>query len=189
MLVCATLKTIFVIVVSLDSRGAPPRSSFGPASLILAFLRQDPVDGAQLAGTWGTRETFVAVVTTNLPWILTLFKALFRPLFGALGLGSSQKSHTVPPGFRTIGGGGGSSRGRKLGGPPSANPITANLSFTESEEQMVKDVKMQDMKVSATRSSDTQPSQGITVRNEFEITEDRSSHHGEHQVQRVPDTW
>ncbi|KAJ4293830.1 hypothetical protein N0V88_005343 [Collariella sp. IMI 366227] len=40
-LVCATLKTVFIIV--------------------------DEVHGAALAGAWGTREAFVAVATTNLP--------------------------------------------------------------------------------------------------------------------------
>jgi len=54
-LVCALLKSIFVLV--------------------------DPTNGAQLAGEWGTREAFVAVFTTNLPMIFPLFKNWAKSLF------------------------------------------------------------------------------------------------------------
>lgn len=37
-------------------------------------LRQDPVNGAQRAGSWACRETFVAVVIGNLPMIYPLFR-------------------------------------------------------------------------------------------------------------------
>ncbi|KAK1707525.1 LOW QUALITY PROTEIN: uncharacterized protein BDZ83DRAFT_724580 [Colletotrichum acutatum] len=101
-LVCATLKSIFVLV--------------------------DPVNGAQLAGTWGTRETFVAVVTTNLPMIFPLIRTYLKPLWPNVLRSSknTKKAYKTPSGFRTIGGGHGDSSRRT--GPPSANPPTTSLS-------------------------------------------------------------
>ena len=46
---------------------------------------QDPVNGAQLAGSWAVRETFIAVVTTNLPMVYPLFYN------GLLGRGSTPR--------------------------------------------------------------------------------------------------
>ncbi|KPM36929.1 hypothetical protein AK830_g9632 [Neonectria ditissima] len=153
-LVCATLKSVFVLV--------------------------DPVNGAQLAGSWGTREAFVAVITTNLPILFPLFRTWLTPMFGTM-MRSSQKTYNTPSGFRTIGGGGGEqSRSRR--GPPTANPITANMSFNGSEERMVDDVKMQNFKVSSRPVSDHQaPAAGIVVSNQVEVTrEDRSSQNSDH---------
>lgn len=112
-LVCAIMKSVFVLV--------------------------DPVHGAQLAGAWGTRETFVAVITTNLPVLFPLFRIWLTPFLGSV-LRSSQKTYQTPSGFRTIGGGGGGGRSRSQSrrGPPTANPISANLSFNDSEERIVK---------------------------------------------------
>ncbi|KAJ2893054.1 hypothetical protein MKZ38_009074 [Zalerion maritima] len=174
-LVCAILKSVFVLV--------------------------DPVHGAQLAGEWGTREAFVAVVTTNLPMIFPLLRIWLGPLIPSV-LRSSQKAYIkTPTGFRTIGGGGGggnpsySGRNRR-GGPPSANPITANMTFTESEERMMNDVKMQDMKTggATTTTNSEHTSIGIVVSHEVDIrTEDigSSNHDGaEHQPrQREREPW
>ncbi|KAL2176939.1 uncharacterized protein P884DRAFT_184018, partial [Thermothelomyces heterothallicus CBS 202.75] len=38
----------------------------------------DPINGAQKAGSWAVRETFVAVVTSNLPMISSLIARCFR---------------------------------------------------------------------------------------------------------------
>ncbi|KAH6972115.1 hypothetical protein BKA56DRAFT_593736 [Ilyonectria sp. MPI-CAGE-AT-0026] len=161
-LVCATLKSIFVLV--------------------------DPVNGAALAGAWGTREAFVAVITTNLPLLFPLLRAWFTPLFGSM-LRSSQKTYQTPSGFRTIGGGGGDGQSRRNRKPPTANPITANITLNDSEERIVTDVKMQPLKVSSTPVSADYPSNGIVVSNEVEVAhEDRSSHHSEH-AQRVREIW
>ncbi|KAF6806947.1 hypothetical protein CSOJ01_08521 [Colletotrichum sojae] len=161
-LVCATLKSIFVLV--------------------------DPVNGAQLAGTWGTRETFVAVVTTNLPMIFPLIRTWLQPLWPS-ALSSSKKAYQTPSGFRTIGGGGGNGNSRshdRRTGPPSANPITANMTFTESEERIMLDVKMQDMKNSTSPAPGSKPPNGIVVSNEIEVTmEDRTSQFGEQKPQRT----
>ncbi|EWG49071.1 hypothetical protein FVEG_08689 [Fusarium verticillioides 7600] len=113
-LVCATLKSVFVLV--------------------------DPVHGAELAGSWGTREAFVAVMTTNLPILFPLFRVWLTPIFGSVLRSSHKTSYKYPSGFQTIGGGGrsGKSNDPSRRGPPTANPISANMSFNNSEERIVK---------------------------------------------------
>jgi hypothetical protein len=105
---------------------------------------QDPVNGAQQAGSWACRETFVAVVTSNLPMIFPLLRRFFAPLLGTIRSFSSKLSG---------GGGGGYSSGlshrsagehfrledknpRRGQGPRTANPIT-NFTFSESEERII----------------------------------------------------
>ncbi|KAL0941655.1 uncharacterized protein CTRU02_204418 [Colletotrichum truncatum] len=163
-LVCATLKSIFVLV--------------------------DPVNGAQLAGTWGTRETFVAVVTTNLPMIFPLIRTWLKPMWPSI-LRSSKKAYTTPSGFQTIGGGNGQSRSRdRRTAPSSANPLTANSAFTESEERIMNDVKMQNIKNLAWPTLGSRPHNGIVVSNEVEITtEDRTSQFGGQRPQRAHEAW
>ncbi|KAM0233907.1 hypothetical protein ACHAPO_006778 [Fusarium lateritium] len=113
-LVCATLKSVFVLV--------------------------DPIHGAQLAGVWGTREAFVAVMTTNLPILFPLFRIWLTPVFGSILRSSHKTSYQYPTGFQTIGGGGrsGKSSGPSRRGPPTVNPISGNMSFNNSEERIVK---------------------------------------------------
>lgn len=106
---------------------------------------QDTENGAQLAGSWAVRETFIAVVTTNLPMTLPLLKEIFVPLFGSIlgSMRSTQKfGEMTPKGFITFGGSSKSWRGR---GPPTANPIT-DFTINESEERMVGSIRMQDLK-------------------------------------------
>ncbi|KAJ4172542.1 hypothetical protein NW754_002743 [Fusarium falciforme] len=143
-LVCAILKSVFVLV--------------------------DPVHGAQLAGAWGTRETFVAVITTNLPVLFPLFRIWLTPFFGSV-LRSSQKTYQTPSGFRTIGGGGGRSRSQSRRGPPTANPISANLSFNDSEERIVKGEAhtLREFPSPDSSSNNNNPFNGIVVSNIVEI--------------------
>ncbi|RTE81283.1 hypothetical protein BHE90_004241 [Fusarium euwallaceae] len=142
-LVCAIMKSVFVLV--------------------------DPVHGAQLAGAWGTRETFVAVITTNLPLLFPLFRIWLTPFFGSV-LRSSQKTYSAPSGFRTIGGGGGGGRSRSQSrrGPPTANPISANLSFNDSEERIVKG-EAHTLREFPSPDSNNNPFNGIVVSNIVEI--------------------
>ncbi|KAI2627578.1 hypothetical protein GGR54DRAFT_652420 [Hypoxylon sp. NC1633] len=118
------------------------------AILRCALIVTDPVNGAQLAGSWAVRETFVAVVTTNLPMVFPLIKVWLGPVFGSLmsTVRSQQKltDKESKSDLRTFGGGSHQSW-RRRGGPPTANPIT-NITFNESEERMVDEVKMQDLK-------------------------------------------
>lgn len=46
----------------------------------LSNIFQDPVNGAQLAGSWAVRETFVAVLVTNLPMLFPSLKKWVVPL-------------------------------------------------------------------------------------------------------------
>ncbi|KAB8074039.1 hypothetical protein BDV29DRAFT_127641 [Aspergillus leporis] len=156
-LICAILKSVFVLV--------------------------DPLNGAQLAGAWGTRETFVAVITTNLPMIFHLFRSWLVRVFGSAF--QSSQTYKTPNGFRSIGGGGSESYSRNRRGPYSANTTTVNQTFSESEERMVGDVKMQSLKAYPA------PATGIVVSNQIEVThEDRSSHNSApHAQQRVRETW
>ncbi|KAF4964559.1 hypothetical protein FSARC_7518 [Fusarium sarcochroum] len=104
------------------------------------FVLVDPVNGAQVAGAWGTREAFVAVMTTNLPILFPLFRVWLTPIFGSVLRSSQKTSYQYPSAFQTIGGGGRSGRSNDPSrrGPPTANPMSANLSFNGSEEHIVK---------------------------------------------------
>ncbi|KAK4112829.1 hypothetical protein N656DRAFT_77915 [Canariomyces notabilis] len=182
-LVCATLKTVFVIV--------------------------DDVNGAELAGAWGTREAFVAVVTTNLPMVFPLFRTWLKPLIGSSAR-TTDKLRT-PDGFRSIGGGGGpggsESRSNRRRGPHTSsskgvNPLT-NVSFTESEERIVNEIKLQSMRsgagtatvtaaggaVSTTAQDGQKETKGIVVTTDFDISEDRSSQHNELNATRIHEPW
>ncbi len=120
--------------------------------------------------------------------IYPLLKIWLRPVFGTT-LQSSQKSYKTPVGFRTIGGGRSDHQSLNRHGPSNASGIT-NM-FNESEEQIVEDVKMQNMKDYAAAVSGGKPSKGSMASTEVEVTaEDRGSPNGEHQhVQRVHETW
>ncbi len=122
--------------------------------------------------------------------IFPLFKSWLTPLFGS-ALSSSNKAYKTPTGFQTIGGGGGNSHSRNRRGPPSANPITVNMTFSESEERMVDGVKMQTLGYSTASSSGNHgPPGSIVVSKQVDITtEDRSSHNGEQNPQQVRDAW
>ncbi|KAK0762928.1 hypothetical protein N5P37_004454 [Trichoderma harzianum] len=116
------------------------------ATLRCALIVLDTANGAQLAGSWAVRETFVAVVTSNLPMLVPLLKTLLGPLIGSIlsSRRSTQKlEDATPKDLVTFGGSSKSWRGR---GPPTANPIT-NFTMNESEEHIVENVNMQDLKV------------------------------------------
>ncbi|KAK5662337.1 hypothetical protein OQA88_8244 [Cercophora sp. LCS_1] len=153
-LVCATLKTVFVII--------------------------DEVNGAELAGAWGTREAFVAVVTTNLPMVFPLFKTWLRPLLGSSQRTTDKNYKTPSAGFRTIGGGGGdeSSRSRRRTHAGTTNILT-NISFTESEERIMNEIKLQNKKAG---------DKSIVVMSEFEVVEGRNvAEHPDNTSQRTAD--
>ncbi|KAE8332549.1 hypothetical protein BDV39DRAFT_216650 [Aspergillus sergii] len=160
-LVCATLKSVFVLV--------------------------DPLHGAELSGAWGTRETFVAVMTTNLPMIFHLFKSWLGRIYGSAF--NSNPTNKYPSDFQTIGGGGGDSRSRNRRKPSSGYPTAGTLTLTESEERMVGDVKMQNLKTYPASPTGTVAS-SILVSNRIEVThEDRSSRNSELDPHRLHETW
>ncbi|KAI1821583.1 hypothetical protein F4861DRAFT_453759 [Xylaria intraflava] len=147
-------------------------------ALIRAVLIvEDPVGGAQVAGSWAVRETFVAVVTTNLPMVFPLISGWVRPLITTIARsvrsGSYEKSTDgkFKRSLATFGGGlsGRNGQGRS---PRTANPLTG-LTFTESEERMLSQgqVKLQDLPSGSASQSPTSNSDGSTdgIRKEVEI--------------------
>jgi hypothetical protein len=130
------------------------------------------------------------VITTNLPLIFPLFRSWLSPLFSTVRR-SSRTTYKNPTGFRTIGGGGGDSSSRNRRGPASANHITGNLiTCNASEERIVDNVKMDDLKTSALPASDDLPTDGIFVSSQIEITrEQRNNRNVNEHVQRVLDSW
>jgi hypothetical protein len=159
-----------------------------PSQHLTNSLAQDPVHGGQLAASWGTRETFVAFVTTNLPMIFPLIKTWIAPYIpSSMRSSSNNKAYKNPgSGFVTIGGGGGvSSQGRR--GPESSRHITANMTFdNESGEHIVKgddDVRMQ---VLHTTGVATHPLNTIVVSKQVSVTtEDASSERSAESYKRV----
>ncbi|KAJ5834591.1 hypothetical protein N7447_000617 [Penicillium robsamsonii] len=162
-LVCATIKSVFLLV--------------------------EPENGAKLADEWGTRETFVAVVTTNLPMIFHLFRIWLSQILGSQ-FQLSQKTHKSPSnGFRSIGGGG-DYPSRKSRGDASTDPMTLGMSFTESEERMMEDVKMQNIKTYPAPLNDKTSTGAIMVSNQIDIThETRPNQQSEPPVKNALPTW
>ncbi|CAG5174536.1 uncharacterized protein ALTATR162_LOCUS7809 [Alternaria atra] len=149
-IVCATLKSIYVIV--------------------------DPVHGGELAASWGTRETFVAIVTTNLPMIFPLLKNWLAPFLPSTMGSSNAKAYKSPgSGFVTIGGGtGGGASKQTRSVPHSTHHISGSLTFdNESEEHIVRgeDMKMHHLQGAAGQQ---QGKNVIVVSNQVSVTsEDR----------------
>jgi hypothetical protein len=100
---------------------------------------QDPVNGAQKAGSWAVRETFVAVVTSNLPILSSLIARCFRPIIGSLRALFSSADRAPGPAYN----GDVKLRGfinedknpRRGMGPWSVNPIP-NFSVNDSAENI-----------------------------------------------------
>ncbi|RDW72818.1 hypothetical protein BP6252_06725 [Coleophoma cylindrospora] len=154
-LVCSLLKTVFVIV--------------------------DPIHGAQLAGEWGTREAFVSVFTTNLPMIFPLLKTWLRPIFGSM-LASTQTASKYPTGFRTIGGGHGSSVGGQRQATTTSRPHVRNsLSLSGSEENIVSNMKLQNL--------EAYNGPAILVTNEFQIADSNTRHNSIRNDGRIQESW
>ncbi|KAI4676694.1 uncharacterized protein J4E84_009529 [Alternaria hordeiaustralica] len=110
----------------------------------------DPLNSVELTASWGTRQTFIAIFTTNLPMIFPLLKNWLSP-FLLSTIGSSNAKGQEPPSsdFETIGGGsgpGGKRASRRT--PHRARHTFGGLTLdNESEEDMIKgdDVAMHRM--------------------------------------------
>jgi hypothetical protein len=134
------------------------------------------------------------MVVTNLPMLFPLLKAWLKPLIGS-GFSSTRGASKHPSGFRTIGGGDGASSvgaGRRRATTSKAR-VTSSTSFSESEERIVNNVKMQNLEVSVgTVASTHPPSKGIMVSNEFQIVDivdDKVSHKSGHNVGHPEESW
>ncbi|KAI1170027.1 hypothetical protein F4777DRAFT_592250 [Nemania sp. FL0916] len=156
--------------------------SGGVFIIVCALIRAilivtDPIAGAQTAGSWAVRETFVAVVTTNLPMAFPLVSTMVKPLFSSIArsLGSSTYEKSTDGKFSrdivTFGGGstGGQSKQRRH--PRTANTLTG-LTFTESEERILaqEQLKLQDLQ--AVNSPQHHAPQENTVDNSDGIRKD-----------------
>jgi hypothetical protein len=127
--------------------------------------------------------------------VFPLFRNWLKPLLGSSAR-NSGKQYKTPEGFRSIGGGGGGEdsrshgvRGTRTVGSKGPNPLT-NISFTESEERIVNDIKLQNMKAAAAMGQGGQKdNKGIFVMTEFDMSEDRSSQHHDKNVARVHESW
>lgn len=128
---------------------------------------QDPINGGQLAAEWGTRETFIAVVTTNLPMISPLLRTWFAPLMPNSRRSSDEAYNSPGSGFVTIGGGGASKGSRQ--GVRTVSRITANITFdNESEECII--LGSQDIKLQSLCSHEKTSSNAIMVLKEVSVT-------------------
>jgi hypothetical protein len=150
-------------------------------------LQQDPSNGAQLADKWGTRETFVAIITTNLPMAFHFCRIWLSKILGSRFQSSQKKYKSPSVGFRSIGGGG-DYPSRKGRGPTSTDLITIGMTYTEGEEQMMESVNMQTLETYPSPTS-ASPS-AIVVTNQIDIThETRSSQHSEQLTQNAHEAW
>lgn len=121
-----------------------------PTTAPFSHLPQDPVNGAQQAGSWAVRETFVAIVTTNVPMIFPLVRRWFSPIFGSISstftrsrtgtrnrYGNPKRSDLPAPGSIKLDDVV-ESNSRKKGRPPySQYPIT-EITRGDSEEYLNK---------------------------------------------------
>lgn len=123
--------------------------------------------------------------------IFSLFKAWLGVLFGST-FQTSQKSYNIPSGgFRSIGGGDYPSRSRDRRGPPSSNPVTVNMTFTESEERIVENVQLERLKAYAGPGGEPTSPPGIMVSSQIEVTHEarRSANSVPQPEQTVHEPW
>ncbi|KAK1836342.1 hypothetical protein QBC39DRAFT_84762 [Podospora conica] len=110
----------------------------------------DPINGAQQAGSWAVRETFVAVVTSNMPMVFPLVMRWGRPLLGTLrSISSTKNSKLSRSGDPHSGAFKLEDKNPRRGmGPRSVNPIT-EFTMSGSEEHIIdpssKDVAVHQM--------------------------------------------
>jgi hypothetical protein len=104
------------------------------------LILTDEVNGAQQAGSWAVRETFVAVITSNLPMIFPLVNRWGKPLLGSIRTlgstagkmsGMSRSYDPKPVAFRLE-----DKNPRREQGPRSVHPIT-EFTLSGSEEHIV----------------------------------------------------
>ncbi|KAI1033046.1 hypothetical protein LB504_006466 [Fusarium proliferatum] len=65
------------------------------AILRVVLLVSDPINGPQVAASWAVRETFVAIMTTNIPMLFPTFKKWAVPFVERAG--SSLSIYRTPP--------------------------------------------------------------------------------------------
>ncbi|KAI3549809.1 hypothetical protein CPAR01_13677 [Colletotrichum paranaense] len=109
----------------------------------------NPVTGAQQAGSWAVRETFVAIVTTNIPMIFPLLRRWLTPIFGSisstLSRGGTNNKYDKPnrsdlpaPGSIMLGSVTEGSSNKKKNRPPYTQYPITEFTMSGSEEHLNK---------------------------------------------------
>ncbi|KAK2003776.1 hypothetical protein LX36DRAFT_720764 [Colletotrichum falcatum] len=110
----------------------------------------DPINGAQQAGSWAVRETFVAIVTSNVPMVFPLVRRWLSPVLGTITntlsrgtnnrYGNSKRSHLPGPGSIQLGdvAEGSASGSKKKGRPPYSQYPVTEFTVSGSEEHLNK---------------------------------------------------
>ncbi|KAI5920759.1 hypothetical protein F4810DRAFT_397324 [Camillea tinctor] len=113
------------------------------AILRSVLMLTDPINGAQTAGSWSVRETFIATMATNLPVVFPLFRNWVAPAYRIIS-NSFGSARTPPksPSRNISRRGSGPIASQRYPGTPRMDVIT-NVTFSESEERMVDNVHMQ----------------------------------------------
>ncbi|KAL1794561.1 hypothetical protein ACET3X_006377 [Alternaria dauci] len=107
------------------------------------YLISDTANSAEHTASWGSRETFVAIFTTNLPMIFPLLRKWFGPFLSSTIRSSNVDQKKPPPGsgFRTIGGGfgNGGERGVRVSRTTRhrAHHISTNLTLQNDSEERI----------------------------------------------------
>jgi len=150
------------------------------------ILLLEPDNGPESAGRWGARESFVALVTTNLPVIFPLFKTMLKPWKQSERRTSAEAKLKPRSGsVRTIGGSGGASYSRSCRKTHGSYPFS-ETTLMNSEEDIT---YPQAIKVYL-GTPNMEHSGGIIVSNEFHITTENRSSMMEHRLNHgFPDTW
>lgn len=190
-MVAGILRCVLILTVSNSLLRIPQQW------LLIIHVTQDPINGAQQAGSWAVRETFVAVVTSNLPMIFPLISKLSRPVIG--GIRSLTSQGAKGSGYRS--GSGDLKKGsfkledrnpRRGMGPRSINPLT-NFSLNESEENIITD--RADETQQARSDTDTEaarpPSRGggILIQTSVQVKEMRKSQFPEDEESTIGDYY
>lgn len=100
--------------------------------MLTGMRSQNPVTGAQQAGSWAIRETFVAIITTNVPILFPMFRIWLTPVVHSVRK-SVDKSAAIGPGLGEVELENGKRRWSH--GPRSINPLPSS-SGNESEERL-----------------------------------------------------
>ena len=144
---------------------------------------QNPIEGAQNAGSWAVRETFVATVTTNLPIVYPLFHKLLTMVLDTLpGTKRSTRPYSDKPrDFMTIGGSGGLKRN-----PTISYPISKGT-FSESEERIMGVVHLQDVGKKGSSDSMAARKDDQGIQKQVEVTVARRDHDGSDEATIIGD--
>ncbi|CAH0042289.1 unnamed protein product [Clonostachys rhizophaga] len=99
------------------------------ATVRCVLLTTNPTYGAPLSGTWGVREGFVAIITSNFPMAFTLVRGMLGPAFNSLQT-TTPSAQTPSTQLDTL-----KASGRN--GRSARSAVMSDRIFTESEEKIV----------------------------------------------------